>query len=573
MKTISQNQFVDYMSEALPELMSAILREDTSAVSKGQVSLPQFWALHYIARQGGLTVNALATALHRGKSTVSSLLQRLEKNGLVRRERSSADQRVVHVFLTPKGERLMEQIVAGRKEGIRKTYSVLSDIERSRHAKVFGRILANLGKPAALLLALAIPLAAQAQESTNSYSLAESVRIGLQRSVAVANAARQREIAATTQQRALSGALPKVTGLADYSLFDPQNLTESGTTTVGAEASWEIYSGGRTLSAIRAAKAYKQLTAWQERRIREDQVRNIALGYYQVQLARTQVGVLELSVKQLEDFEAETRKKHEAGAVSEFDWLSAKVALANERPRLIAAKNDLALAVERFRNLTYIDDAAFTLSEPLAYAPVEIDLDAAIATGLGKRPDLLEKSSAIELRQEDIKQQKSAYQPKLSLFAGYNYYNPDPYSFLPGSTADGWQDHWNTGIRATWSLFDGGERRANLGESKLNMAIEEDEYRDLGRDVALNIRTQWLRGRDAAEVIDATTENVGLAERALQIARARFAAGLSTNLEVTQANLELGDARLARSRALYEYNVAATGMKHAMGTLLEEYGQ
>ena len=60
------------MSEALPELISSIMREDTSAVSKGQVSVPQFWALHYIAQKEGLTVNELATALHRGKSSTSA---------------------------------------------------------------------------------------------------------------------------------------------------------------------------------------------------------------------------------------------------------------------------------------------------------------------------------------------------------------------------------------------------------------------------------------------------------------------------------------------------------------------
>ena len=155
------------------------------------------------------------------------------------------------------------------------------------------------------------------------------------------------------------------------------------------------------------------------------------------------------------------------------------------------------------------------------------------------------------------------------MFANYNYQDPDPYSFINGQT--GWQDHWSTGIRASWKLFDGGVRRANVGESKLKMAIEEDELRDMERSVSLDIRTQWLRGRDAAEVIEATTETRDLAMRALEIARARFDAGLSTNLQVTQANLELSDARLSRSRALYEYMVAVTSMKHAVGILLEEY--
>lgn len=572
MKTISKDQFVEFMSEALPELISSIMRGDDSAVAKGQISVPQFWALHYIGEAGQLTVNELADALHRSKSSTSGLLSRLSCSGLIRRKHGTTDRRVVYISLTAKGSKLIKQLVENRKVGIRNTYGILTGTERAIHRAMVEKILKHSRKLSVVALVLAgTALSAKADEPVKSYTLDDSIRIGLKRSLVVANAAREREIAKATQKRALSEAMPKLTGLADYSLYDADNLTETGSRTVGAEASWQVFSGGRTISAIRASKAYKQLTADQERRIQADQARDIAFGYHEVQLAKAQVEVLEQSVKQLKDFEAETRQKYEAGTASEFDWLSAKVSLSNEEPRLIASENKLSLAKVAFRNLTFIEDEVFELSDPLAYTPIKVDLDEALALGLQKRPELLEKASAITLRKEDINQQKSDYYPKVDLVAGYNYYNPDPYSFIPGTSSDGWNDHWNAGVRASWNLFDGGYRKSNVSESKLNMAIEEDQYTDLRRTVMLEIRTYWLRGRDSAEVINATSESVGLAERALDIARARFDAGLSTNLEVTQANLELSDAKLARFIALYEYMNAVAGMKHAVGILLEEY--
>ncbi|MCK4563996.1 MAG: TolC family protein [Verrucomicrobia bacterium] len=572
MKTIPKDQFVEFMSEALPELISSIMREDDSAVSKGHISVPQFWALHHINEAAQLTVNELAKALNRGKSSTSALLNRLFRSGLIRRVPCTTDRRIVHVSLTPKGAKLINQLIGNRKTGIRNTYDSLTGAERAMHKAMVEKILEHSRKLTAIALVLAgTALSAPAQEPVKSYTLDESVRIGLKRSLVVANAARVRAIAKATQKRALSDALPKLTGVADYSLYDPENLTDSGSSAVGAEASWQIFSGGRTVSAIRTSKAYQQLTADQERRIQASQARDIAFSYYEVQLAHAQVEVLEQSVRQLKDFEADTWQKYKAGTASEFTWLSAKVSLSNEEPRLIAARNRLSLAKIAFRNLTFIDDGEFELSDPLHYVPVAVDLDAALALGLQKRPELLEKASAIMLRKEDINQQKSDYYPRVDLVAGYNYYNPDPYSFIPGSTAEGWQEHWNAGVRASWNLFDGGFRRANVSESKLNMAIEEDEYIDLRRTVELEIRTHWLRGRDSAEVINATTESIGLAKRALEIARARFDAGMGTNLEVTQANLELSDAQLARFIALHEYMNAVTGMKYAIGILLEEY--
>lgn len=570
MKTISENQFVDFMSEALPELIASVMRGDNTILSKGQISVPQFWALHYIAREKDLTVNGLAERLHRSKSSTSALLQRLENSELIKRSRSRTDQRVVLITLTAKGKRLTEKLEKSRKQGISQTYSSLTATERTQHQKMVKKVLNSARNTAllAILFTSLLPSASRAQ--TNTYTLSESIQIGLKRSINVANAARDREIAREKQRAALSGALPHLGAIADYSLYDADNFTDSGTTTAGLEASWEIFSGGRTISAIRAARAYKQLTFYQERRIRETQARDIALSYYRVQLAKAQVDALSRSVKQLADFEDDTRKKYEAGTVSEFDWLSSRVSLANEHPRLISAENELSLSKEAFRNFTYIDDELFELTDPLEFIPVSVDLDSAISTGLRKRPELLEKNSALDLRKEDVKQQKSNYLPSASLFANYNYSDPDPFGGFTGTPGES-ATHWSTGIRATWNLFDGFLREANVGETKLNLAIEQDEYRDLLRYVSLDVRTAWLRGRDAAEVIAATAETVSLAERALTIARSRFDAGLSTNLEVTQANTELSDARLARAVALHEYMRAVTGIKYAMGILLEEY--
>ncbi len=573
MKTISQNQFAEFMADTLPLLINSIMREDTSAVSKGQLSVPQFWALHFINESGGLTVNELAQTLNRSKSTTSGLLQRLEKNGLVKRERSTTDQRVVHISLTKKGHKFIDEFNTNRLQGIRNTYAPLTAAERMQHKEIMEKIIAHIKKlTPAIFIAGLLPFSSPAQTVTNQYTLEQSIQIGLKRSLTVANAARQKEIAQERRKGAISEALPTLSSQFTYTRNYPGEIAEfigEESRSAGLEASWRVFSGGRTLAAIRASKAYTQLTEYQERRVRETQARDIALAYYAVLLEKARVDSLAQSVKQLSDFEAETRKKYEAGAVAEFDWLSAKVALANEQPRLIAAENSLSLAIEGFRNLTYIDDAQIELTDSLEYEPVKVDLDKAIQLGLNKRPELMEKNRAIKLRKEDITAQRAELWPKVDLFAAYSYEKPNQFSFITNDS--GWQDTWHVGAQASWELFDGGRRSANIAESKLNMAIEEDEYRDLVRYVSLDVKTQWLRGRDAAEVIEATTETVQLAERALEIARSRFDAGLSTNLEVTQANVELSDARLARAIALHEYMAAVAGMKYAAGILLEEY--
>jgi len=61
------------------------------------------WALATVSRQPGIRVTELAAAMAIHPSTASNLVAKAERAGLIRRERSSRDQRVVHLHLTDAG--------------------------------------------------------------------------------------------------------------------------------------------------------------------------------------------------------------------------------------------------------------------------------------------------------------------------------------------------------------------------------------------------------------------------------------------------------------------------------------
>lgn len=73
------------------------------------VSGAQLWALAELQARPGLKISELATVLSVHLSTASNLLDRLEAKALVRRQRGTKDQRVVRVFLTPAGQRVLRK--------------------------------------------------------------------------------------------------------------------------------------------------------------------------------------------------------------------------------------------------------------------------------------------------------------------------------------------------------------------------------------------------------------------------------------------------------------------------------
>lgn len=88
-------------------LFSSAKRQAREIEERWGVSAGQLWALAEVGKQRGLRVSQLAQLLYIKNSTASNLLDRLEERGWVRRERNRVDQRVVHLFLTPAGKKLI----------------------------------------------------------------------------------------------------------------------------------------------------------------------------------------------------------------------------------------------------------------------------------------------------------------------------------------------------------------------------------------------------------------------------------------------------------------------------------
>ena len=70
------------------------------------LTYPQYLVLLTLWEEGRATVGRLGERLQLDSGTLSPLLKRLEANGFIRRERSTTDERLVEITLTPAGRRL-----------------------------------------------------------------------------------------------------------------------------------------------------------------------------------------------------------------------------------------------------------------------------------------------------------------------------------------------------------------------------------------------------------------------------------------------------------------------------------
>ena len=107
-----------------------VLCED-SIFGKYGLTTEQFSVLAAVKSRGGsLTPIGLATILARKPNSVSMLVDRMVKAGLVRRTRDRKDRRLVNVYLTSKGEKALEPAAPAGWEFIQKILSPLSDKDK-----------------------------------------------------------------------------------------------------------------------------------------------------------------------------------------------------------------------------------------------------------------------------------------------------------------------------------------------------------------------------------------------------------------------------------------------------------
>jgi DNA-binding MarR family transcriptional regulator len=139
---------LEAFSEALAEFMRAVRRARgriAVASDPAELSLSQFHVLDALERSGGpLQVGELALGAGVAPPTVTRMLAALESNGLVVRDRSDADRRVVHVALTAPGQAALDakrtQVQAWR----RAAFTALSAAEREQAAQLLTKLAASI---------------------------------------------------------------------------------------------------------------------------------------------------------------------------------------------------------------------------------------------------------------------------------------------------------------------------------------------------------------------------------------------------------------------------------------------
>jgi len=101
--------------ENMLRMVSIIIRKrGRDILGNFNVTPPQLNALNFL-RHGILTMGELGQKMYLACSTATDLIDRMERNGLIQRERDTSDRRVIRLKMTNKGNEVIEEVLNARK--------------------------------------------------------------------------------------------------------------------------------------------------------------------------------------------------------------------------------------------------------------------------------------------------------------------------------------------------------------------------------------------------------------------------------------------------------------------------
>jgi len=108
-KQINQDIVISEIMQSLRRIIKAIQDYSQEVSNKFGVTGPQLWALKTVSQSGKLSLGELSERMYLHPSTITGVVDRLEKKGYVVRGRGEEDRRVIKVQLTTEGKRLVRK--------------------------------------------------------------------------------------------------------------------------------------------------------------------------------------------------------------------------------------------------------------------------------------------------------------------------------------------------------------------------------------------------------------------------------------------------------------------------------
>ena len=420
-----------------------------------------------------------------------------------------------------------------------------------------------------LLLFIFVMLCAAQQQDTLHLTLKEAERLALANNPAISSAKSTAGAAGQVVNEVHSNLEPTVTGLftgvgadsgsrlAAGGLNNPVVYNRLGS---GLQINQLITDFGRTNNLVASAK----FRASAQDQVTETVKANVLLAtdraYFDLLRAQAILTVAQQTVTARQLVSDQITQLAAAQLKSQLDVSFANVNLADAKLQLAAAQNAQKAAIAQLATAMGIPGQQYLAiaDEPMPDAPPD-RVDDLLQTAIHNRPELQRLRLESIAAERFMNAEKALRYPSIGLF-GTAGFVPAGEAVLPGQ-------YGAVGATVSIPILNGGLFKARQSEAQFRAQAVNHDIRDEENRVIRDVRVAYLNAANAWERVGLTAQLLDQARLSQDLAQKRYDLGLSSIVELSQAQLNYTNAQIANTSAKYDYQAEHSLLLYEVGDL------
>lgn len=350
----------------------------------------------------------------------------------------------------------------------------------------------------------------------------------------------------------------EATRISAGSLTASRILEHVGT---GANFTQLIYDFGHTHNLVLSQKLREQASNANALATTEEIVLATDQAFYNALTAQAELNVAQQTVSTRQTTQTQVNQMTQNKLKSTLDLSFANVDLSQAQLLEIDAKNneDAAMAtLDAVLGLDHEVDYQLVESET-APPPPPPSADPLVQVALRERPDLQAMNDDAQAAHKYARAEWDQLLPSVSAAgtAGIIPLRTDSYY-----TANWWGA---IGGNVNFPIFDGFLYVSQAREAKYRENAASENSRDLRDRIVRDVHTAWLQSVNGWQRMAVTAQLVQQANLAMNLAQTRYKLGLSSIVELSQAQLQQTSAQIEDTSARYQYQLSLATLNYEMG--------
>jgi outer membrane protein len=414
------------------------------------------------------------------------------------------------------------------------------------------------------------PVPAQAQmqnQNVQRLTLAEAENIAIQNHPQIQAATQLASAAAAQVKEVQSLYYPQANGAATGAYAENNSRIAAGFLNSpsifnkfaeGVSVSQLVTDFGRTHELSKSSHFHAQAEQENVITTRADVLLRVNVSYFGAMKAQSVLHVAEETVKARQLVADQVSALAKSSLKSGLDVSFANVDLARAQLLLVQAQNDLQSSYAQLSDaLGYSDQRTFQLvEEPLPGSPPP-DVAPLLAEAFQNRPEIISQGLDVKSAQSYATAERDLWFPTISTVGvtGLVPYRQDTLTSRYAAA----------GFNVNVPIFNGRLFNAEHTEATARARAQEQFLRDLENRIAQDVRTSWLNVISAYQRLSLTQQLLDQTTQAFDLAKGRYGLGLSSIIELSQAQLNLTEAQVEQVSAQYDYESQTANLNYQLG--------